>query len=225
MNTVCSFGYAGLDSSREETRHYDGSVRGKYSYTNPDGKLVHVQYTADALNGFNAIGDDLPATNANANAEQIQQQHHAVVQDTPAVVAARQRFFETYARELARVNAAATGGTTPINVEHSVTSTTSHSSPSTATHSHVVTTTAGGGSGSGTAVPPTPARLTSTGTDGYSVAGFDSNRYGALGGYGLQQQVHQYTNTAYNNNNPAKSPCKLQFLFLLSHCCSHEFNE
>lgn len=86
-----SFGYAASTSAREERRNSDGSVQGKYSYTDPDGKLVEIQYSADAQNGFKAEGENVPP-------RQLALPPYPV-QDTPAVAEARAKFLDYYQRE------------------------------------------------------------------------------------------------------------------------------
>jgi len=46
---------------RDESRGADGSVRGRYSYIDPSGRPITVNYIADAQ-GFRATGDHLPGT-------------------------------------------------------------------------------------------------------------------------------------------------------------------
>ncbi|CAG7834019.1 unnamed protein product [Allacma fusca] len=47
------------DSGRTETVGPDGEVRGQYQYTDPNGKLITVRYSA-GKNGFMVEGDHLP---------------------------------------------------------------------------------------------------------------------------------------------------------------------
>jgi len=51
--------YNAGDSSRSEQLSPDGSVKGQYSYTDPNGKLITVKYTA-GKDGFKVEGDHLP---------------------------------------------------------------------------------------------------------------------------------------------------------------------
>lgn len=61
-----SFGYSVSDAhtgdakSQHETRHGD-VVKGSYSLVEPDGTIRTVKYTADHVNGFNAVVDRQPA--------------------------------------------------------------------------------------------------------------------------------------------------------------------
>lgn len=71
-------------------------VSGSYSYFDPDGKQVQVDYTAGPQIGYKAYGDNVPS-------------HQPVVQlpqpvrDTIEVQLARQQFLDAYSRELARI--------------------------------------------------------------------------------------------------------------------------
>lgn len=49
------FSYSGGPSSRTETRSHDGTVRGGYSYVDPNGQLQSYQYIADE-GGFRVTG-------------------------------------------------------------------------------------------------------------------------------------------------------------------------
>ena len=57
----------------------------------PTGKLVTIEYTADANNGFNAYGENVPPVNS--------AQAPFPVQDTPDVAEARAKFLEYYQQE------------------------------------------------------------------------------------------------------------------------------
>lgn len=72
----------------------DGSVSGSYSYTDPDGKLVQIDYTAGPR-GYQAVGENVPP--------QPVLQLPQPVQDTLEVQMARQEFLDTYNRELERI--------------------------------------------------------------------------------------------------------------------------
>lgn len=48
-----------LINNKKIPRSYDFSLQGSYSYINPDGETVLVNYTADE-NGFQVSGDHLP---------------------------------------------------------------------------------------------------------------------------------------------------------------------
>lgn len=86
-----SFSYNTADSSRQEERNLDGSVSGSYSYTDQDGKLVKIDYTAGPR-GYNAYGDNIPP--------QPVFQLPQPVRDTPEVQAAREKFLQAYEEEL-----------------------------------------------------------------------------------------------------------------------------
>ena len=53
------FRFVSEDEIRRQEESQQGAVSGSYSYTSPEGRLVVVQYVADAL-GFRAEGDALP---------------------------------------------------------------------------------------------------------------------------------------------------------------------
>ncbi|XP_049951225.1 cuticle protein-like [Schistocerca serialis cubense] len=82
-----TFATAGDNQGRVESKSLDGAVRGAYSYVDPTGKLVNVQYVADD-NGFRVVGaNNLPEARSSAPAP---------VSDTPEVVAARALFQKQY---------------------------------------------------------------------------------------------------------------------------------
>lgn len=59
-----SYGYATADGqTKVETKNFDGTVTGKYSYFDPEGKQVELSYIADK-DGFRAAGDHLPTVAA-----------------------------------------------------------------------------------------------------------------------------------------------------------------
>ncbi|GJQ86187.1 hypothetical protein Trydic_g12457 [Trypoxylus dichotomus] len=68
------------DFSKAETRHQDGSVKGKFTFTDPEGIKHTVEYDAAAEQGVIAEGADLPAP----------------VADTAENEAARKQFLEVY---------------------------------------------------------------------------------------------------------------------------------
>jgi hypothetical protein len=55
-----SFGYTNPLSSRQETRSADGVTRGSYSYVDANGIAQLVEYTADAIHGFQVRATNLP---------------------------------------------------------------------------------------------------------------------------------------------------------------------
>ncbi|ODM98258.1 Cuticle protein 6 [Orchesella cincta] len=112
-----SFSYNTADASRQEERNLDGSVSGSYSYTDPEGKLVQIDYTAGA-SGYKAYGENVPPSHPVVQLPQP-------VQDTPEVQQARAEFLETYNRELARIQQdAATATSTSSGEEVAESSTT-----------------------------------------------------------------------------------------------------
>lgn len=56
-----------------EEQLVDGVVRGSYSLTEPDGTIRRVTYTADDINGFNAVVERTNQSNNNNNNNQQQQ--------------------------------------------------------------------------------------------------------------------------------------------------------
>ncbi|CAL4164809.1 unnamed protein product, partial [Meganyctiphanes norvegica] len=56
-----TFGYSGGSSSRHETGDADGTVRGSYSYVDPNGEVQTQHYIADD-DGFRVVGTNLPST-------------------------------------------------------------------------------------------------------------------------------------------------------------------
>ncbi|CAL8102759.1 unnamed protein product [Orchesella dallaii] len=120
-----SFSYNTADASRQEERNLDGSVSGSYSYTDPEGKLVQIDYTAGA-SGYKAYGENVPPSHPVVQLPQP-------VQDTPEVQEARAKFLETYNRELARIQqdaATATPTSSGEEVAESSTISSSVSEPS-----------------------------------------------------------------------------------------------
>lgn len=51
------------DVKQAEERSTNGVVRGSYSLTEPDGSIRRVTYTADNINGFNAVVERVPRNN------------------------------------------------------------------------------------------------------------------------------------------------------------------
>ncbi|KAG8306737.1 cuticle protein 6-like [Homalodisca vitripennis] len=91
-----NFGYAGNNQFRSEARLLDGSVRGSYSYVDPNNKLVRVVYIADS-EGYRVLeGNNLPTVPA----VPAPLEAPAPVDYTPEVAAARAEFEKTY-KELA----------------------------------------------------------------------------------------------------------------------------
>nr|XP_014282093.1 uncharacterized protein LOC106684482 isoform X2 [Halyomorpha halys]XP_014282100.1 uncharacterized protein LOC106684482 isoform X3 [Halyomorpha halys] len=80
------FGFHGPDQSRMEARSLDGSVRGSYSYIDPYGHIVKMQYWDDGT-GFHIAGNALPGDGRPAY--------------TPEVKAAREQHLKIYKQTLA----------------------------------------------------------------------------------------------------------------------------
>nr|CAD7393269.1 unnamed protein product [Timema cristinae] len=83
------FGYTSPDQARIEARNSDGTVRGSYSYLDPRGETVKVQYWDDGT-GFHAAGNHLPGF---AYVPQP-------VRDTPEVEEARKIHLHLYEQAL-----------------------------------------------------------------------------------------------------------------------------
>ncbi|XP_042883996.1 DNA-directed RNA polymerase II subunit RPB1-like [Penaeus japonicus] len=97
-----TFGFAGGDSARSETRGADGSVRGSYSYVDEDGQTQTQHYVADEF-GFRVTGTNLPRVpEVPASAASVPAPAHEPlptpqpVQDTPEVAAAKAAFIKAY---------------------------------------------------------------------------------------------------------------------------------
>ncbi|CAH1391396.1 unnamed protein product [Nezara viridula] len=80
------FGFHGPDQSRMEARSLDGSVRGSYSYIDPYGHIVKMQYWDDGT-GFHIAGNALHGDGRPAY--------------TPEVKAAREQHLRIYKQTLA----------------------------------------------------------------------------------------------------------------------------
>lgn len=90
-----AFGHRGDNQARDEVKSFDGSVRGAYSYVDPTGKLVNVQYLADDK-GFRVLGaNNLPV--APALPAPVELRGPEPVKDTPEVIAARADFEKKFA--------------------------------------------------------------------------------------------------------------------------------
>nr|CAD7264828.1 unnamed protein product [Timema shepardi] len=109
------FGYTSPDQARIEARNSDGTVRGSYSYLDPRGETVKVQYWDDGT-GFHAAGNHLPGF---AYVPQP-------VRDTPEVEEARKIHLHLYEQAL---NAALASGEGD-NVQSDKESVTEGSNPS-----------------------------------------------------------------------------------------------
>ncbi|XP_034238911.1 uncharacterized protein LOC117643884 [Thrips palmi] len=83
------FGYSTPDQVRVEARSGDGRVRGSYSYRDPTGKIVKVNYWDDG-DGFHVAGNTLPTENDVPEP----------VTETPEVAAARLQHEASYAHAL-----------------------------------------------------------------------------------------------------------------------------
>ncbi|KAK9512558.1 hypothetical protein O3M35_000955 [Rhynocoris fuscipes] len=77
-----------------ETRDIDGSVRGSYSYIDPNGNIVKMQYWDDG-SGFHAAGNNIPVA------------IHQAPEFTPEVKAAREQHLRLYEAALSALKAAA----------------------------------------------------------------------------------------------------------------------
>ncbi|XP_049792963.1 uncharacterized protein LOC126202921 isoform X2 [Schistocerca nitens] len=86
------FGYMMADQARIEARAPDGSVRGSYTYLDPSGRAIKVQYW-DEGQGFHAAGNHLPASYPGLPQP---------VRDTPEVEAARKQHLQAYQQVLRR---------------------------------------------------------------------------------------------------------------------------
>ncbi|ROT70845.1 Cuticle protein 6 [Penaeus vannamei] len=92
-----TFGFAGGDLARSETRGADGSVRGSYSYVDEDGRTQTQHYVADEL-GFRVTGTNLPQVPAGGAAAPVHEPLPTPqpVRDTPEVAAAKAAFLKAY---------------------------------------------------------------------------------------------------------------------------------
>ncbi|XP_037085672.1 cuticle protein 7-like, partial [Pollicipes pollicipes] len=86
-----NYGYADINSAKNEVKTADGVVRGSYSYVDAYGLPQKVDYVSDAL-GFRVAGTNLPVGPAGPG--------H--VADTPEVAAAKSAHFAAHAEALAR---------------------------------------------------------------------------------------------------------------------------
>lgn len=73
------------DYKTQEEYRKDGVVQGSYSLAEPDGTIRTVHYTADHVNGFNAVVDRHSAKAAVAHAAPLL--HHAPLPVAPYVAA------------------------------------------------------------------------------------------------------------------------------------------
>uniref|UniRef100_A0A146LU40 Cuticle protein 6 n=1 Tax=Lygus hesperus TaxID=30085 RepID=A0A146LU40_LYGHE len=87
------YGFHSPDQVRMESRDPDGTVRGSYSYVDPYGNVVRMQYW-DEGNGIHMAGNSLPVA------------VHQEAQYTPEVRAAREEHFRLYEAALATLRAA-----------------------------------------------------------------------------------------------------------------------
>lgn len=83
------FGYSTADQVRVEARSGDGRVRGSYSYRDPTGKVVKVNYWDDG-DGFHVAGNSLPS----------ESDVPEPVTETPEVAAARLQHESLHAQAL-----------------------------------------------------------------------------------------------------------------------------
>ncbi|XP_049809708.1 cuticle protein 21-like [Schistocerca nitens] len=94
-----SYGYQGGPSAKSETRAFDGSVSGGYSYVDANGVLQTAQYVSDPVNGFRVAATNLPTATARP------------VEDTPEVMRARAAHAAFVADAAARSAALAAAAT------------------------------------------------------------------------------------------------------------------
>ncbi|KAK4322777.1 hypothetical protein Pmani_006445 [Petrolisthes manimaculis] len=82
-----TFAFSGLNQNRQETRLWDGTVVGQYSYIDAEGKPVVTYYDAGPL-GFRVKANNLPVAPAAAPLKPVDY--------TPEVAEARSLFMEKY---------------------------------------------------------------------------------------------------------------------------------
>lgn len=88
-----TYGYSAPLSAKSESRAVDGSTVGGYSYVDPNGQLQSVQYSADAVHGFQVAGTNLPVA---------KQEEPKPVEDTPEVAKAKKEHFDAVEEAKAR---------------------------------------------------------------------------------------------------------------------------
>jgi len=97
-----NFGYANINSARQEAGNAYAGVTGSYQYVDPTGKLQTTSYIADAL-GFRVQATNLPVAPV---ANLVQPENTLVgpepVMDTPEVAAAKAEFQAAFAAEASR---------------------------------------------------------------------------------------------------------------------------
>ncbi|XP_043234106.1 cuticle protein 7-like [Amphibalanus amphitrite] len=86
-----NYGYADVNSAKNEVKTADGVVRGSYSYVDSYGIPQKVSYVSDAL-GFRVAGTNLPVGPSAVLAGP------APVADTPEVAAAKSAHFAAHSR-------------------------------------------------------------------------------------------------------------------------------
>ncbi|XP_065334422.1 uncharacterized protein LOC135935790 [Cloeon dipterum] len=98
------FGYSSPQQARLEARSLDGSVRGSYSYVDPEGKTVKVRYSA-GRDGFQVFDED--------EASSVLPKQ---VQDTPEVVAAKSLFARLFLQAKLLAEQSDLPAATPVEV-------------------------------------------------------------------------------------------------------------
>lgn len=94
-----SFGHVTADQSATNFRDAHGNQIGHFSYTNPEGKRVIVQYTA-GFEGFQVLSNAQPEASA---AVSIASPGAAVVEDLPDVIKARQEHLALFEEARTRI--------------------------------------------------------------------------------------------------------------------------
>lgn len=95
-----TYGYNNELSSKIETKSFDGTTRGAYSYVDPKGELQSVEYSADAINGFRVAASNLPVAPIDDKKAPMP------VMDTPEVAQAKADHFKAIDEAKARNDAA-----------------------------------------------------------------------------------------------------------------------
>merc|ERR1712096_475874 len=102
-----NYGYANLNSAKQEVGNTYGGVSGGYSYVDANGVLQQVQYVADAA-GFRVADSRLPVAPVyNGVAPTFNPELPVAPVDTTEVAEAKAAFAEAYAAQEAAVAAVA----------------------------------------------------------------------------------------------------------------------
>ncbi|XP_049862027.1 ice-structuring glycoprotein-like [Schistocerca gregaria] len=99
-----SYGYSGALSAKSESRAFDGSVAGGYSYVDANGVVQSAHYVADPVNGFRVAATNLPVAPAAPEAPAVEAPKP--VEDTPEVAEAKAAHAAAVAEAAARAAAA-----------------------------------------------------------------------------------------------------------------------